>query len=226
MQPYELDLRLLKAYDRADLGLAREALAQGASASVKTDAGVPLICEAIADGRVEFVKELAGAGASLEACGDGAGPSLIEALGRFETDKSERTVETILFLIQAGASPNQRSETRLTPLMLAAFYNCEPALSALLAAGARVDARDAAEVSALGYACLTASLEAMETLIEAGADMGSGSANRAKSSSPMALAKRSGSEAPVALLLAREQKALLERELAKSGAEKTAAPRM
>jgi ankyrin repeat protein len=81
-------------------------------------------------------------------------------------------LETVKRLLQHGADPNAFDDLGWTPLIHAAKRGHVDVVVCLLAAGAKVDARDEAHASntALAEVAAECSLEMAKTLIDAGAD--------------------------------------------------------
>lgn len=80
--------------------------------------------------------------------------------------------EVVLLLLKEGADPNLgQAESGSSPLHQAAASGDVQSIRVLVAAGAKLDQRDAADLTPLAYAVRNGSLPAAKALIAAGADV-------------------------------------------------------
>lgn len=106
---------------------------------------------------------------TLTAATCGGGPGVLSPL---HVAARSGDAATIAALVKAGVDPDEpdRRGTRWTPLMHAVHKNQKAAVAALLAAGAKVDARTADGTTALMMASGYGQLENVKALLAAGAD--------------------------------------------------------
>jgi ankyrin repeat protein len=145
-------------------------------------------------GDVEAVKLLLDAGADANAAADDGATALMWGA---------RNSQIVQLLIDSGASVSARSKLGRTPLAIAAAHagNAQAA-SALLAAGADVNAQDNARVTPLTAAASTGDTELLQLLLDAGADVHLGDA-KGYDGAPLTQAAYADDLAGVRLLLSR-----------------------
>lgn len=187
--PIPADQALALAAERGDVSALEAAVARGAqidshdtrkSADGKTPLGL-----AVENGHAEAVRALLRLGADLEHKAR-TSPHNLRAL--LDNESQERTplhvaaalgrTEIVTLLLDAGASPKARDESRETPLHLAAAANQIEAIRLLLARGADVDAKGRDNMTPLLYAAARGHAEAGEALLEGGADARAASRSR------------------------------------------------
>lgn len=107
-------------------------------------------------------------------------------------------LEGVKSLLKRGADPNARNGLLFTPLYMASATAQVPAMEALIAAGAKVDA-SSPYGTALSFACMTGAEPSIKLLISRGADV---NYSRVDGITPIALAARSGALGGIRELLA------------------------
>ena len=87
-------------------------------------------------------------------------------------------VQTVSYLIAAGADVNRMDDNKNTPMMHAAQYCGPKIIGVLVAGGAKVDVKNGSGVSPLAMALIMSNFDAAEALVAKGAKL-------AKSDAPM-----------------------------------------
>ncbi len=168
------DEQLLEAVTERDAAAVRHLLADGADPNTIGSDGSSLLALAAQDDQLEIVKHLLDAGANVNGTlqvGSGSSPgidqpALVEAALLNHADIVE-------LLIAYGADVNETDANYgRTALFGAARYNHHEILRILLANGAdpEISATDIDEYTALHLAALSGSTEAVQALLEGGAD--------------------------------------------------------
>ena len=138
-----LTLALIQAARRNDLDGARRLIAAGAVGERGShDWGTTALLSAFERGHLAAVHLLLDAGADIEAR-DRQGFTLLARVARAprEPTTDRATADLLERLLQQGADREARTAAGWTPLMLAACHDRSAAASALIRAGAAVDAR-------------------------------------------------------------------------------------
>ncbi len=129
----------------------------------QVSAPTPLM-QAAAEGDTKAVRSLLRQGESVNAVSP-QGTALTQAAQAGQK-------EVVLLLLKEGADPNLgQAESGSSPLHQAAASGDVQSIRVLVAAGAKLDQRDAADLTPLAYAVRNGSLPAAKALIAAGADV-------------------------------------------------------
>lgn len=138
---------LLTAVAAGDAAAAKAALAAGADANARDDAGTTALMRAAHEGNVALVRLLLGAGADVNAADAGGWTALHKSV--HNPDKDRGFPEVVQALVDAGADVEARIGYGIRPLMLAAGYGEAAVVEVLLHAGADVLARNDGGLTAL-----------------------------------------------------------------------------
>jgi uncharacterized protein len=159
----DADGRLADAADQGDQALVRLLIERGVDVNAKSVDGTTALHHAVDSDHLQIADLLLRAGADASARDRyGVTPLYLACLNG--------NVGMIQRLLDAGVDPNSIDATGETPLMMAARNGLPSALAALLAHGARVDARDPEfEQTALMIAVRENHAAAVELLIGSGA---------------------------------------------------------
>lgn len=161
-----LDRALLAALREGDATGARELLERGADPEAADEEGTPALILAAVSGDLPLVDALLERGARVDRPAPTGQTALSAAVIR-------RQVEVARRLLERGA-PTDPPGAPLTPLMIACGSGSReqlPLVEMLLAAGAKVDARDESGRTPLMYAAGKIRLATVQRLIDAGADV-------------------------------------------------------
>ena len=157
----ELDHILFQTIRRRDNLLLETLLRQGTPVSLQTTDGTTPLMYAALRGNAQSVRLLIKRGADPKASNDIGATALLWAAG----DR-----EKVRMLLDQGADPNARSKLGNTPLIAAAAYPDSTAtLELLLAAGAKIQEKNRAGVTALRQAVTAGDLESVKLLLDKGA---------------------------------------------------------
>ena len=139
-------------------------VSQPASTEVAQVAAPTPLMQAAAEGDTKAVRRLIKQGESVNAVAP-QGTALTEAAQAGQKDM-------VLLLLQEGADPNLgRAESGSSALHQAAAAGDVQSIRVLVAAGAKLDQRDTADLTPIAYAVRNGSLPATKALIAAGADV-------------------------------------------------------
>lgn len=190
---------LAAAVEAGDLARVQALLDQGVSPDSRNRDGVPILAIAARQRRAEIVVALLAKGADVHArVRDEAESSLdFPVVGLAVVSGSE---DTLRLLLQAGASPNEATRSKISPLMVAALHGNLETLKVLLAAKAEVEARDSDRLTPLMWAANRGQYEAARLLLDAGAQV---NARGELDSPPLMYAAQGGYDDVVALLIER-----------------------
>ncbi len=153
---------LLRAVSALNTEGVRLLLSHGAKANVPVGRGVTPLKWAVLISPI--VNSLPPQGPQLPLTPQGAPPESSEERRR----RSEKALEILRLLLDAGADPNFRTNDRVTPLMLAAIHPPE-FTETLLSHGADPNSRDGHSATALSFALRCHADEAVKLLRQHGA---------------------------------------------------------
>ncbi|MDZ7778805.1 MAG: ankyrin repeat domain-containing protein [Gemmatimonadota bacterium] len=160
------DSPVADAAQRGDVEAVVALLEQGADVNAAQGDGMTALHWAARKGNAELAEVLLYAGASTEATTRLGGYTALHLASR---SRNERTVETLL---EHGADAGNPTATGARALHLAAEAGDSTTVSVLLENGAEVDAReDVYDQTPLIWATANNRVEAMRTLLDAGADV-------------------------------------------------------
>jgi uncharacterized protein len=137
-----------RSWDEKEEALIPSLLTKGAEADARNSAGVSPLMLTAREGNSALL-ELLERKVEVDARDSDGNTALLYAASRSVGDGQQHAVDALL---QAGADPNAENRAGATPLMLAARQYQPDAPLALLAKGARIDARDKNGRTALMYA--------------------------------------------------------------------------
>lgn len=184
---------LAVAIQNGDADALTAALERGADPNAEIGPDVTPLVASIRRDDAELVRLLAEAGADVNQVGDGGFTPLHragEAAGG----------EVVTVLLEAGAAPDAETEGPygFLPIQVAAFRNNPEAIEAFVAFGVPVDQRNVFfDATALHYAAFGDSVEAIEALLQLGADP---QALQMDGQTPLEVAQLNGNEQAAAIL--------------------------
>ena len=159
------DSRLLEAVKNGDVATVQELVAAKSGVNFSQPDGSTPLMWAVYNDDHEMAKVLASGGANLDAANEYGVTALSLAC-------SNRNPEMVLLLLDKGASPNLALWSGETALMTCATHGLLPAVEALLAHGAAINAVDKRRgQSALMLAIYEGQKDVARLLIERGADI-------------------------------------------------------
>jgi ankyrin repeat protein len=164
--PDDPDEALTVAIQNGDAAALTAALERGADPNAEIGPDVTALVAAVRRDDAELVRLLAEAGADVNALGDNGFTPLHRA-----GEAAGGDVVTVL--LEAGALPDAETggPYGFLPIQVAAFRNNPEAIEAFVAFGVPVDMRNVFfDATALHYAAFGDSVEAVEVLLELGAD--------------------------------------------------------
>jgi ankyrin repeat protein len=191
--PDDPDEALVVAIQNGDAAALTAAIERGADPNLDMGSGVTPLVAAVRRDDAELVRLLAEAGADVNLLGDNGFTALHhagEAAGG----------EVVTALLEAGASPEAETGAPygFIPIQVAAFRNNPEAIEAFVAFGVPVDMRNEFfDATALHYAAFGDSVEAIEALLQLGADP---QALQMDGHTPLQVAQLNGNEQAAAIL--------------------------
>ena len=142
----------------------REIIDSGVDVNVQNENGYTPLMAASRDGRIECIELLIESGADVNMQDESGFTALTNAV-------QHSNEQTVKLLISKGADVNHRTKASFTPLMFLPYNNYPPAnvsdlASALLAAGADVEAEDETGETALAHARKKGVQELIDLLVK------------------------------------------------------------